>query len=111
MAENTFRPPYFHRNVMSEFMGLIHGVYDAKAEGVSCPAAPRCTTACPPTGRTGTFEKAAAAALSPQKIAGHAGLHVRDAVGYPADPRSSSTNPMQRDYDQCWSGFEKLFRG
>ena len=33
VAEDTFRPPWFHRNVMSEFMGLIRGVYDAKAEG------------------------------------------------------------------------------
>ena len=33
VAEHTFRPPYFHRNVMSEFMGLIRGQYDAKAEG------------------------------------------------------------------------------
>ncbi|MDT1853224.1 homogentisate 1,2-dioxygenase domain-containing protein, partial [Acinetobacter baumannii] len=32
-AEDTFRPPWFHRNVASEFMGLIHGAYDAKAEG------------------------------------------------------------------------------
>ena len=33
VGEDTFRPPWFHRNVMSEFMGLVHGVYDAKAEG------------------------------------------------------------------------------
>ncbi|MEK7689609.1 MAG: homogentisate 1,2-dioxygenase, partial [Bdellovibrionota bacterium] len=33
VAEDTFRPPYYHRNVMSEYMGLIHGVYDAKPEG------------------------------------------------------------------------------
>jgi homogentisate 1,2-dioxygenase len=33
VAEDTFRPPWFHRNVMSELMGLVHGVYDAKAEG------------------------------------------------------------------------------
>ena len=31
--ENTFRPPWFHRNIASEFMGLIQGVYDAKADG------------------------------------------------------------------------------
>jgi homogentisate 1,2-dioxygenase len=41
---DTFRPPWFHRNVASEFMGLIHGVYDAKAEGF-VPGARRCTTA------------------------------------------------------------------
>ncbi|KFA04603.1 homogentisate 1,2-dioxygenase, partial [Xanthomonas vasicola pv. musacearum NCPPB 4394] len=33
VAQHTFRPPWFHRNVASEFMGLVHGVYDAKAEG------------------------------------------------------------------------------
>ena len=33
VAEHTFRPPWFHRNVMNEFMGLVHGAYDAKAEG------------------------------------------------------------------------------
>jgi hypothetical protein len=32
-GEDTFRPPWFHRNVASEFMGLVHGAYDAKAEG------------------------------------------------------------------------------
>ena len=31
--QDTFRPPWFHRNVASEFMGLVHGAYDAKAEG------------------------------------------------------------------------------
>ncbi|MEK8170224.1 homogentisate 1,2-dioxygenase domain-containing protein [Streptomyces sp. M19] len=46
VGEDTFRPPYFHRNVMSEYMGLIEGAYDAKTAGpgVSCPAAVRCTT-------------------------------------------------------------------
>ena len=35
VAENTFRPPWYHRNTMSEFMGNIKGVYDAKEEGFS----------------------------------------------------------------------------
>jgi homogentisate 1,2-dioxygenase len=43
VAEHTFRPPWFHRNVMSEFMGLVTGAYDAKAGGFS-PAGRRCTT-------------------------------------------------------------------
>ena len=33
VAENTFRPPWYHMNVMSEFMGLIYGAYDAKPQG------------------------------------------------------------------------------
>lgn len=46
VGEDTFRPPYFHRNVMSEYMGLIEGAYDAKTagKGASSPAAARCTT-------------------------------------------------------------------
>ena len=44
VAQNTFRPPWFHRNIASEFMGLVHGAYDAKAEGF-VPAGHRCTTA------------------------------------------------------------------
>lgn len=46
VGEETFRPPYFHRNVMSEYMGLIEGAYDAKTagKGASCRAAAPCTT-------------------------------------------------------------------
>ena len=44
VAQDTFRPPWFHRNIASEFMGLVHGVYDAKAEGFA-PGGARCTTA------------------------------------------------------------------
>ncbi len=33
VAEGTFRPPYYHRNIMSEFMGNIAGAYDAKEKG------------------------------------------------------------------------------
>jgi len=44
VAEHTFRPPWFHRNMMNEFMGLVFGEYDAKAEGF-LPGGPACTTA------------------------------------------------------------------
>ena len=45
VAENTFRPPWYHRNIMSEFMGLIYGVYDAKP-GAFVPGASVCTIKC-----------------------------------------------------------------
>src|SRR6476619_1268405 len=63
-AENTFRPPWFHRNVASEFMGLIHGVYDAKAEGFVPGGASlhNCMSGHGPDAET--FEKASAADLS-----------------------------------------------
>ena len=53
VAENTFRPPWYHRNIMSEFMGLVYGVYDAKPEGF-VPGGFCCTTPCCRMGRTQT---------------------------------------------------------
>ena len=56
VAEDTFRPPWYHMNVMSEFMGLIYGQYDAKPQG-SSPAGSRCTTPCCRTDRMLTRSK------------------------------------------------------
>ena len=88
--EHTFRPPWFHRNVASEFMGLIHGVYDAKAEGFMPGGASlhNCMTGHGPDAET--FEKASAADLSqPTRITRHDGVHVRDARGDPAHARGA----------------------
>ena len=54
VAENTFRPPWYHRNIMSEFMGLVYGVYDAKPEGFVPGGMSACTTRCCRTGRMPT---------------------------------------------------------
>src|SRR5277367_4676965 len=69
VAEHTFRPPFFHRNYMSEFMGLVHGAYDAKAGGFVPGGASlhNCMAAHGPD--RATFEKATAAELIPQKVA------------------------------------------
>jgi homogentisate 1,2-dioxygenase len=68
VAEDTFRPPWFHRNVMSELMGLVHGVYDAKAEGFlpGGVSIHNCMSAHGPD--VATFEKAAREELKPRKI-------------------------------------------
>ena len=68
VAEHTFRPPWFHRNYMNEFMGLVRGVYDAKAEGFVPGGASlhNCMSAHGPD--RATFERAVAAELKPQKI-------------------------------------------
>ena len=51
VAENTFRPPWYHMNVMSEFMGLVYGS-TTPSRRASCRAASRCTTRCCRTGPT-----------------------------------------------------------
>src|SRR3546814_14895722 len=62
--ENTFRPPWFHRNIASEFMGLIQGVYDAKADGFSPGGSSLHNCMSPHGPDADTFEKASAADLS-----------------------------------------------
>jgi homogentisate 1,2-dioxygenase len=69
VAEDTFRPPWYHRNTMSEFMGLIHGNYDAKEGGGFQPAGASLHNIMSPHGPDSvTFEKASTAALKPMKV-------------------------------------------
>ena len=70
VGEDTFRPPWFHRNVMSEFMGLVHGAYDAKAEGFLPGGASLHNTFTSHGPDPETFARASDAELAPQKIDG-----------------------------------------
>ncbi|KAH7131102.1 homogentisate-dioxygenase [Dactylonectria macrodidyma] len=73
VAENTFRPPWYHRNTMSEFMGLISGAYDAKAAGKGGfqPGGASLHNVMGAHGPDSqTFEAASNAALAPQKVGG-----------------------------------------
>jgi homogentisate 1,2-dioxygenase len=107
VAEQTFRPPWFHRNVMSEFMGLISGAYDAKADGFSPGGASlhNCMSGHGPD--RSTYEAAIAADLAPAKIDN--GIAFMFESRYPFRPtRWSMTTPScQPDYDDCWAGFAK----
>jgi homogentisate 1,2-dioxygenase len=67
-AQDTFRPPWFHRNVASEFMGLVHGAYDAKAEGFSPGGASLHNSMTGHGPDAGTFEKASHADLTKPDI-------------------------------------------
>src|SRR3546814_16983584 len=77
VAQDTFRPPWFHRNVASEFMGLVHGAYDAKAEGFAPGGCPlhNCMTGHGPA--DATFENASGADLSKSGSAACRGRGVR----------------------------------
>lgn len=111
VAEHTFRPPWFHRNVMSEFMGLVHGVYDAKAEGFAPGGASlhNCMSGHGPD--AATFEAASEAALSPRKL--------DDTLAFMFESRylirptrfALHSPPLQPDYLGCWQGLSKHFTG
>ena len=70
VAENTFRPPWYHMNVMSEFMGLVYGAYDAKAQGFVPGGFSLHNTMLPHGPDRGAFEGASAAELKPHKLEG-----------------------------------------
>ena len=110
VAQHTFRPPWFHRNVASEFMGIVHGVYDAKAEGF---APGGCSLH---NGMTGhgpdaeTFEKASRADLSKPDVIAEtmAFMFETRAVIRPAQQALDAMH-RQRDYQACWAGLQKRF--
>ncbi|MFB7285754.1 homogentisate 1,2-dioxygenase [Actinacidiphila glaucinigra] len=110
VGEDTFRPPYFHRNVMSEFMGLVEGAYDAKAEGfVPGGASLHNMMSAHGPDRT-TFDRASAAELVPQKV--DDGLAFMFETRWPvvATPEALGAEHLQRDYDGVWRGLERHFR-
>ena len=111
VAEHTFRPPWFHRNVMSEFMGLVHGVYDAKAEGFVPGGASlhNCMSGHGPD--AATFERAVAADLKPHKIDDTLAFMFETRLVMRPTRFALETPTLQSDYDSRWQGLPKLFRG
>jgi len=111
VAEDTFRPPWFHRNVASEFMGLITGVYDAKESGGFVPGGAslhNCMSGHGPD--AGSYEKATASDTSKP-------LHIVDTMAFMFETRAVirptkqalEAKELQGDYYECWQGFQKHF--
>ena len=109
VAEHTFRPPWFHRNVMNEFMGLIHGVYDAKAEGFLPGGASLHNCMLPHGPDMATYEKASTSDLQPHFLGST--LAFMFETRYPLKPTAYAMQcpQLQPDYDACWNGFKKHF--
>ncbi len=110
VAEHTFRPPWFHRNFMNEFMGLIHGEYDAKAEGFLPGGASlhNCMAGHGPD--AATYERAGAAELKP--------LFLSDTLAFMFEARfvcrptqyAMETAQLQHEYYRCWQDLKKHFQ-
>ena len=109
VGEDTFRPPWFHRNAMSEYMGLIRGVYDAKAEGFSPGGGSlhNCMSGHGPD--NATFEKAVAAPLAPERVADTLAFMFETRMVIRPTRFALSTPALQRDYDAAWSGLASRF--
>jgi homogentisate 1,2-dioxygenase len=109
VAEHTFRPPYFHRNVMSEFMGLIFGQYDAKEEGFMPGGASlhNCMSAHGPD--ADAFEKASGAELKPQRYENTLAFMFESRYVIRPTKFAMETEALQKDYFDCWQGLKKNF--
>jgi homogentisate 1,2-dioxygenase len=109
--QDTFRPPWFHRNVANEFMGLVSGVYDAKSTGFVPGGASlhNCMSGHGPD--AATFDKAVAADTS-------APVHIADTMAFMFEtrlvlkPTRSALHglpPLQEDYMSHWLDLKKRF--
>ena len=105
VAEDTFRPPWFHRNVMSEAMGLIYGAYDAKAEGFAPGGLSLHNLMSGHGPDMESWDKASGAELAPHKIEGTLAFMVESC--WPYRPTRFALDRAQNDYDLAWAGFPK----
>lgn len=111
VAEHSFRPPYFHRNVMNEYMGLISGVYDAKETGFvpGGGSLHNCMSGHGPD--ADTFEKASHAELAPQRYENTLAFMFESRAVLCPTKFAMETVALQRDYFDCWQGLKKQFNG
>lgn len=107
VAEHTFRPPWFHRNVMSEFMGLICGAYDAKTGGFAPGGASLHNQMSGHGPDQASYEKAVAADLTPHKIENTMAFMFESRNVFRLTRWANETPLAQLDYDDCWNGFRK----
>ena len=109
VAENTFRPPWYHRNLMSEFMGLIEGVYDAKEHGFE-PGGMSLHNCMTPHGpEAEVFEKASQADLSPQYYADTLAFMFESRYVIRPTALALAHPYRQNYYTACWQTIEKHF--
>jgi homogentisate 1,2-dioxygenase len=110
VAENTFRPPWFHRNVMNEFLGLVRGVYDVRADGFLPGGASLHNCMMPHGPDPATFERASNAELAPHRLADSLAFMFETRLVIRPTEFALRSEALQADYDACWSGFQSRFR-
>ncbi|MBS1820746.1 MAG: homogentisate 1,2-dioxygenase [Acidobacteria bacterium] len=109
VAEHTFRPPWFHRNLMNEFMGLVRGAYDAKAEGFLPGGASlhNCMAGHGPDAES--FEHATAADLKPQYLDNTLAFMFETQLVVRPTEFAMNTSILQHEYYECWQELKRHF--
>lgn len=111
VAEDTFRPPWFHRNFMNEYMGLIEGVYDAKEGGGFVPGGSslhNCMSGHGPD--ADTYAKMTKADLKPTKIENTMAFMFETRFVCRPTAFAMSSGELQHDYWECWQGLVPEFK-
>lgn len=110
VAEDTFRPPWYHRNVMSEFMGLVHGQYDAKPEGFKPGGMSLHNSLVPHGPDAEAFDKASAAELKPHKLDHTLAFMFESRWRFKPTAFALGCGALDAQYANCWAALNDRFR-
>ena len=111
VAEHSFRPPWYHMNIMSEFMGLIYGFYDAKPEGFTPGGMSLHNCMLPHGPDKDAYEQATKLALQPVRISNTLAFMFETRFPQHLTSFAAELTTLQEDYAECWARLEKRFTG
>ena len=109
VAEHSFRPPWYHMNIMSEFMGLIYGQYDAKAKGFAPGGISLHNSMLPHGPDRQAFDRASSGELKPQKLENTLAFMFETRYPQQVTEYAAKLPALQSDYADCWRGLENHF--
>jgi homogentisate 1,2-dioxygenase len=109
VMEDTFRPPWYHRNLMSEFMGLVIGEYDAKPEGFKPGGASLHNCMVPHGPDEEAFERASGAELKPQKLDNTLAFMFESRYRFIPTEFALTSPQLDARYADCWAGLKDRF--
>ena len=109
VADNTFRPPWYHMNIMSEFMGLIYGVYDAKPQGFAPGSMSLHNCMLPHGPDRQAFEHASKGDLKPVKMTSTLAFMFETRYPQHVTKHAANLGTLQGDYADCWTGLQRHF--
>jgi homogentisate 1,2-dioxygenase len=109
VAENTFRPPWYHMNLMSEFMGLIYGAYDAKPQGFVPGGFSLHNCMLPHGPDTEAFAAASTAELKPRKLEGTMAFMFETFLPQLVTKYAADLPERQQNYQDCWLDLKRNF--
>ena len=109
VMEDTFRPPWYHRNLMSEFMGLVYGQYDAKPEGFKPGGASLHNCMVPHGPDEDSYERASGNDLKPHKLEGTLAFMFESRYRFVPTAFAMDGGSLDLNYPECWQGLPDQF--